>query len=109
MWIIFSNEIVDRLVRMETLMGKVADAVAPMSDQLDKAKKEILDKIDKGSQLDPDDTKALDSLKAKVQEIDDIVPDVTPTPTPEPNPAPPTPPETPPTTAGPPPEVPPAG
>lgn len=109
MWIIFSNEIVDRLVRMETLMGKVAETVGPLKDQLDKAKKEILDKIDKGNALDPEDTAALDALKSKVQELDDIVPDVTPGTTPEPTPAPPTPPETPPTTAGPPPEVPPAG
>lgn len=82
--------VVGAIRRMEKQMGAVADQLAGVQRQMDKAKAEILAKIASGG-LDDADRAALDKVKATAQEYDDIVAD-TPAPdqpvdiTPEPAP-----------------------
>lgn len=72
-------------------MGAVADALAGVKDQLDKAKGEILGKIadletqlaDAGK-LDAADQAAIDALKGAAADLDAIVPDPAPEPPVEP-------------------------
>lgn len=71
-----------------TVMAKLSDLVQTLTDvktELDKAKGEIVAKIDdlvsqlQNVELSPEATAALDALKGSAQALDDIVPDAVPT------------------------------
>lgn len=57
--------------RLEKTMGATADALAGLSQQLDK----VADEVANSKQLDPEDLAAIEDLKAKIQRIDDVNPD----------------------------------
>lgn len=70
--------------RLNMKVSEVQAALEAVSVQVDKAKQEIVDKIAAleaaigDADLPPEAAAALESLKAKVQEMDDIVPDAPP-------------------------------
>lgn len=87
-WFINFKIIINALLRLESTMGAVADALAGVKDQLAKAKGEILAKLadleaqlaDAGK-LDPADVAAIQDLKDAAQGLDDVVPDASTEPT----------------------------
>lgn len=83
------------LTRLEKKMGAVADALAGVADQANKAKTEILGRLDTleaqlddAGKLDDADNAALAAVRQAVGDLDAIVPDAAPQPEPTPEPAP---------------------
>ncbi len=89
---LFSNAIVNKIlaivqdiqkkeVNIQMKVSEIASTLTAVSDQLSKAKGEILAKIAaletslSNVDLPPDATAALDGLKTQAQALDDIVPD----------------------------------
>lgn len=81
-WFINLKIIINALLRLESTMGAVADALAGVKDQLAKAKGEILAKLAdleaqlaNAGKLDPADVAAIQDLKDAAQGLDDVVVD----------------------------------
>ena len=81
-WLTNLKIIITALLRLESMMGAVSEALAGVSDQLAKAKTEIVTKISdletqlaNSGNLSPEDQAAIDAVKAAAQALDDVVPD----------------------------------
>lgn len=81
-WLTNLKIIINALLRLESIMGQVADALAGVKDQLAKAQGEILGKISdletqlsNAGKLDEADQAAIDAVKGAAQGLDDVVPD----------------------------------
>ena len=72
------REFLDRMTRMEFHMSRITDTLLAINDQLNRATKEINDKIEELQSRDylTDEDKAiLENIKVGAQTLDDIVPD----------------------------------
>jgi hypothetical protein len=77
-WLVIlnGNNLIERIELKELLMGAVQDVIDQITEQLDKAKTEILTKVaDLETQVAAGETPDLEPLKAAAQGLDDIVVD----------------------------------
>lgn len=81
-WLTNLKTIITALLRLESMMGAVSEALAGVSDQLAKAKTEIVGRITdletqlaNGGPLSPEDQAAIDAVKSAAQALDDVIPD----------------------------------
>lgn len=70
----------ERIDRLEAQMGQVADRVNEANEKVAKIKTEVVGKLDEltaslGDKLDEADLKALDDLKASLDDLDAVIPD----------------------------------
>ncbi|MEV0357121.1 hypothetical protein AB0H71_13770 [Nocardia sp. NPDC050697] len=93
-WLTDLMNAIKAIPRLETEMGEVANQLASVSDQLDKAKGEIVGAVEElrtqlanAGKLDHEDQAALQRVSDAAQALDDIFPDA-PVPEPQPEPTP---------------------